>query len=683
MLVEGSDRVVLRLTDLPRVLQSFGVGRRREFLEPSTSDHSAAPEILEAYGVEVERFMCPINEFMGALARATPALIRLDDTSFLAVQSVSRKWVRVLDATGMKQSLRRGAFRKLVEGDRTDDDVIARLPSELRENAKKIHQENSTIDVWKLRRTTANGFLPLTRELHPVSFLFVMFFLGLISRITGLMSWITVGLFSLTDDAPTGSIWGWLLLILLPIPIGAVRSWVSAKFMLRFSMLFREYLFSGVLRISRDITRRFGSAEWLARIQQFEGAVAGVAGLPLLLVGLVTSLGVAFGMLIYAQNAWLIAVFTVAVLIQVPLGFYYFRATLELIEQELKVTTMLTEAVTGHLTRKVQGRVDEEERLLDQIFLNYESKIRKSWMYGVMANWCVPIYVTLSCLVIAIAHEPGAASGSAEAAVTVVAVVGAVYIAAGSLSSIVAIPRSLAALAIALKKLAVLYRAPVVFAEQQPASSTALSRETQAERMLIVRDLYHRYETRERPTLQGVNLEIHSGEKVMLHGASGGGKSTFAEIVAGLREPSEGTVLVGGYDREYLGDRGWERWVSMAPQFHQNHIFSGSFAFNLLLGRRWPGEPEDFEEAINLCEALGLGQLLSKMPSGINQLVGEGGWALSHGEKNRVFLARALLADTPLVLLDESVSALDPDSVQAALKYLESVDRTVILLAHA
>ena len=88
----------------------------------------------------------------------------------------------------------------------------------------------------------------------------------------------------------------------------------------------------------------------------------------------------------------------------------------------------------------------------------------------------------------------------------------------------------------------------------------------------------------------------------------------------------------------------------MAPQFQENHVFSETFAFNLLMGRRWPPRPEDLEEAEAICRELGLDEVLGKMPSGFQQMLGESGWQLSHGERSRLFIARTLLQHADLII---------------------------------
>jgi ATP-binding cassette subfamily B protein len=101
------------------------------------------------------------------------------------------------------------------------------------------------------------------------------------------------------------------------------------------------------------------------------------------------------------------------------------------------------------------------------------------------------------------------------------------------------------------------------------------------------------------------------------------------------------------------------------------------------MARRWPPSAEDVLLAETACCRLGLGDLLDRMPSGIFQLVGETGWQVSHGERSRIFMARALLQGADLVILDESFAELDPDSLQRCLPEAAQLARSLIVVAHA
>ena len=112
-------------------------------------------------------------------------------------------------------------------------------------------------------------------------------------------------------------------------------------------------------------------------------------------------------------------------------------------------------------------------------------------------------------------------------------------------------------------------------------------------------------------------------------------------------------------------------------------MLTSTFAFNLLMGRRWPPTEEDVKEADVVCRNLHLGDLLDRMPAGMLQMVGETGWQLSHGERSRLYMARALLQGADLVILDESFAALDPETLRQCLRYALDYSATLLVIAHA
>ncbi|MEZ5978078.1 MAG: ATP-binding cassette domain-containing protein [Planctomycetota bacterium] len=202
------------------------------------------------------------------------------------------------------------------------------------------------------------------------------------------------------------------------------------------------------------------------------------------------------------------------------------------------------------------------------------------------------------------------------------------------------------------------------------------------EGLLSVRRVSFDYGRAGRDVLHDVDLELSRGDRVVLEGPSGSGKSTLAALALGLRRPSGGTILASGLDRASLGARRWRTRVSAAPQEHENHVFTGSFVFNVLLGRAWPPSPDDLAEAETLCRELGLGDLVDTMPDGMWQQVGETGWRLSHGERARLFVARALLQGADTVVLDESLGALDTESRRRVLACAGARAGALVVVAH-
>src|SRR5262249_48088935 len=111
--------------------------------------------------------------------------------------------------------------------------------------------------------------------------------------------------------------------------------------------------------------------------------------------------------------------------------------------------------------------------------------------------------------------------------------------------------------------------------------------------LLEAHDLVFRYRPRGEPVLRGISLRLGAGERILLEGPSGGGKSTLATLLTGLRLPESGLLLLGGLDRQTLGAAGWQRRVVAAPPVYDNHGFGGSLGLHPPLARRRPPPPPE------------------------------------------------------------------------------------------
>lgn len=181
----------------------------------------------------------------------------------------------------------------------------------------------------------------------------------------------------------------------------------------------------------------------------------------------------------------------------------------------------------------------------------------------------------------------------------------------------------------------------------------------------------------EQEILKGIDLRIRAGEKVAFVGESGCGKSTLAKLLVGLLRTKEGLLTAGGTPLQEMHLEDFYSHVSYVPQ--EGSIFDGSLRENLCMG----GARTD-EELWEALRSVNLSDMVKKLPDGLDAHLGERGTALSGGEKQRLALARMLLDDTQLAVLDESTSAIDNINEEEILDRIlkKTADRTLILIAH-
>ena len=177
--------------------------------------------------------------------------------------------------------------------------------------------------------------------------------------------------------------------------------------------------------------------------------------------------------------------------------------------------------------------------------------------------------------------------------------------------------------------------------------------------------------------LRGVSLRVKPGEKLAVLGSSGAGKSTLLSLARGDLSPTAGRVTLGGADTAALGDAICSQ-LGLIQQ--STYLFNRSLFANLSLGDRSITR----DAAAAALQAVGLGPLLASLPKGLDTMVCEAGHNFSGGERHRIALARVLLKDTPVVLLDEPTVALDPLTEHALLEDLFTVleGRSVVMVTH-
>lgn len=192
------------------------------------------------------------------------------------------------------------------------------------------------------------------------------------------------------------------------------------------------------------------------------------------------------------------------------------------------------------------------------------------------------------------------------------------------------------------------------------------------------KNVSYKYEGANNNALSNVTLTIKQGEQVAFVGPSGGGKTTLARLIARFADTTEGTILIGGADVKSINQKELMDKVSFV--FQDSHILKMSIYDNVRMGKKDANREQVMEALKNAqCE-----DIIEKLPNGIDTVIGSKGTYLSGGEAQRIAIARAMLKNAPILILDEATAFADPDNeakVQAAFSKL-SQGKTVIMIAH-
>lgn len=195
-------------------------------------------------------------------------------------------------------------------------------------------------------------------------------------------------------------------------------------------------------------------------------------------------------------------------------------------------------------------------------------------------------------------------------------------------------------------------------------------------RDIRMKDVYFSYGEEE--VLHGIDLNIQAGRVTALVGPSGSGKSTLAKLIAGFWDVAEGSITLGGVDLRNIPSDQLNSQIAYVSQ--DNYLFNTSIRENIRMGR-----PEATDEEVEaVARAAGCEDFILGLEQGYDTVCGGGGGRLSGGEKQRIFIARAMLKDAPIVILDEATASMDPENeavIQRAVSTL-TWGKTLIVIAH-
>lgn len=180
-----------------------------------------------------------------------------------------------------------------------------------------------------------------------------------------------------------------------------------------------------------------------------------------------------------------------------------------------------------------------------------------------------------------------------------------------------------------------------------------------------------------RDVLSDINLTVPQGSKVAFVGISGSGKTTLAKMMVNFYDPSQGEISLGSVNLNQIDKKALRQYINYLPQ--QPYVFNGTILENLLLGAKEGTTQEDILRAVELAE---IREDIERMPLNYQTELTSDGAGISGGQRQRIALARALLTDAPVLILDEATSSLDILTEKRIVDNLIALDKTLIFIAH-
>nr|MDU9044671.1 ABC transporter ATP-binding protein [Candidatus Electrothrix aestuarii] len=697
-------------------LLSRGAGKGAQ-VTPLTEEVDT-PEFLAAWlentaqqlGLEAVATETNYAELDTMLAQVGPALIPLPKeldkpASFVLLLSGGRKTLRLLKHDGGGDRLPVDRLRDILTKELeapllpTLDALLEQV--DIREEQqgrvrKSLLREYLAPErvgsCWMLRLPPSASFIHQLRRVGFSRKLGGLVSLTLLGRLLILLASFLIGKTIIQGSIESSDFQLWSLLLLTIIPVQLAGMQIKDRLSLHFGVLLRSRLLHGILQLRPEEVQHKGSGYFVGTVQEIEQLEAMGMSTAFLSVTSLLEIVLATGVLMLGAggllHGLLLLGWTGAILL---LGRVYYQRMRDWLVHSRAMTCDLVERMVGHRTRLAQERPEELHALEDQLLSHYAVLSERLDSMEVLLKGAAGRrgWLPVSLLGTTALFFNGT-TGVDMLAVSL----GGTLLAALALDQLVYSIYQFLKTLMSWEQVYPLYQAASrerVRKMPQFVSPLVLQRNRELYPVIQAEKLSFSYASSREGTgrakgaqrlLDQCDLTVRTGEHVLLEGASGCGKSTLAALLSGLQQPDSGSLRVLGFSSASLGEEAWRKRVVIAPQFHQNYILTETLAFNLLMGRGWPPSAHDLQEAEEICRELGLGELLQAMPSGLQQMVGEGGWRLSHGERSRLFIARTLLQQADVIILDESFAALDPETLNTALTCVLGRARSLLLIAH-
>jgi thiol reductant ABC exporter CydC subunit len=337
------------------------------------------------------------------------------------------------------------------------------------------------------------------------------------------------------------------------------------------------------------------------------------------------------------------------------------------------LTSELVEALDGSVELAVAGRGAERVRRVRKLSDALAQISRRDALAGASASMLMSMLSGLTIVAVLLVGMPAVHSG----ALSSVLLAAVVFLVLGAFEGIAPLPaaaKSLRGCAQSAGRLDELASArPGVLETEHPRALNL-----QDPGPLALEDVSFRYGERGSLVLDGIDLLLGPGSRIVLAGPSGSGKTTLAHLLVRFIDPLAGRVTLGGVDLRELAQHDVRRAVVLAAQ--DAHVFTTTIRENLLLANRGASEAEIWDALA----ATQLVQWVRSLPEGLDTLVGEDGDLVSGGQRQRIALARALLADARYLILDEPTAHLDAGTATEMMRGVSAAagDRGLLVISH-
>ncbi len=342
------------------------------------------------------------------------------------------------------------------------------------------------------------------------------------------------------------------------------------------------------------------------------------------------------------------------------------------------LTATLLDGVQGMADLTLSGALDRQRTRVADLSRDYAALNRRMARAAALNSALISVITSTAVLLTLVIAIPRVNSGQIEGVLLAVFVLATL----SSFEAVAPLPAAFqhlgASLTAARRLFELVDTPPAVCDPLDSAPPPAITTPTSGSPLLVVRDLRFRYAPDLPPALDGISLALRPGETLAVVGSSGAGKSTLANVLLRFWDVEPGAITLAGYDlRAYSGDAA-RAWFSVVSQ--STTLFNGTIRDNLLLAR--PGASET--DLMQAAQRAQLHSFVQTLPQGYDTWIGEQGMRLSGGERQRIAIARAVLKDAPILILDEATANLDAITGRAVLDTVFSAlaDRATLLITH-